>query len=155
VKKGSSNDTVVAAWLFSWLKGLKGALQPAYISSQQFPKTFAWIERFDAVVLAAMKKNGPAQKISGAEAVQAVGNGEWAEEEASVDDDDPSGLRKGEMVEVWPIDSGFSRKDRGRLVGLSTKEVVVEGQTEEGGEVRVHAPRHGFRVRSAKEVEKL
>ena len=72
-----------------------------------------------------------------------------------MDEGDPSGLRKGEMVEVWPIDSGFSRKDRGRLVGLSTREVVIEGRTEDGKEVRIHAPRHGFRVRRAKEGGKL
>lgn len=137
------------------MKGLKGALPPDYISAQQFPKTFKWIERFDGVVLAVMKKNGAAQKISGAEAVKAVGNGEWAEDEASVDEKDPSGLRKGEMIELWPIDSGFSRKDKGRLVALSTSEVVIGGRTGEGREVRIHAPRHGFRVRRDKESEKL
>jgi hypothetical protein len=106
-------------------------------------------------VLAAMKKNGAAQKISGAEAVKEVGTGKWAEEEASVDEMDPSGLRKGEIVELWPTDSGFSRKDRGHLMGLSTREVVIEGRTEEGREVRIHAPRHGFGVRRVKEGEKL
>ncbi|KAE9378188.1 glutathione s-transferase-related protein-like protein [Stipitochalara longipes BDJ] len=146
---------IEAVWLFSWLKGLKGALPPDYISAQQFPKTFAWVERFDAVALAAMKKNGAAQKIPGAEALKAVGNGEWAEEEASVDEKDPSELKKGEMVEVCPIDSGFSRKDTGRLVGLSTSEVVIEVRTQEGAQVRIHAPRHGFRVRRTKESEKL
>ncbi len=137
------------------MKGLKGALPPEYISAEQFPKTFKWVERFDGVALAAMKRNGPAQKISGAEALKAVGNGEWAEEEASVDEMDPSGLRKGEVIELWPIDSGFSRRDKGRLVGLSTSEVVIEGRTEDGKEVRIHAPRHGFRVRRPKESEKL
>jgi glutathione S-transferase len=146
---------IEAVWLFSWLKGLKGALPADYISPTHFPKTFAWINRFDAVALATMKSNGPAPKISGAEAVKAVGNGEWAEEEASVDEKDPSELRKGEMVELWPTDSGFSRKDRGRLLGLSTREVVIEGKTEEGKGVRIHAPRHGFRVTGVKEGGKL
>jgi hypothetical protein len=41
------------------------------------------------------------------------------------------------------------------LVGLSTREVVIEGRTEDGKEVRIHAPRHGFRVRRAKEGGKL
>lgn len=142
-------------WLFSWLKGLKGALPPEYISAQQFPKTFAWIERFDSLALGAMKKNGAATKISGAEAVKVVGNGEWAEEEGSVDESDPIGLKKGDTVEVWPTDSGFSRKDRGRLVALSTREVVIEGKTKDGREVRIHAPRHGFRIREEREGEKL
>ena len=78
-----------------------------------------------------------------------------AEEEGSVDEMDRSGLKKGAMVEVWPTDSGFSRKDRGRLVGLNTREVVIEGKTEDGKEVRIHAPRHGFRIREVKQGEKL
>lgn len=154
-KEGPTLADIEAVWLFSWLKGLKGALPQEYIGSEKFPMTFAWIERFDGVVLAAMKKNGAATKLSGADAVKAIGNGKWAQEEASVDEKDPSGLRKGEMVELWPIDSGFSRKDRGTLVGLSTREVVVEGWTEEGREVRIHTPRHGFRVRRVKEEGNL
>lgn len=153
---GGDGDGVTLAdiegvWLFSWLIGLKGALEGGGIERDVYPRTWAWVERFEGVVREAMRGNGKVVKVSGVEAARAVGNAKWAEVEAGVDEGDPSGLRKGEMVEVWPIDSGFSRKDRGRLVGLSTREVVIEGRTEEGKEVRIHAPRHGFRVRRAKE----
>jgi hypothetical protein len=73
--------------------------------------------------------------------------GVFAEPEGEVDGNDPSGLRKGDEIEVWPIDSGFSRKDRGRLVRLDSSEIVVESKTSNGKDVRIHAPRHGFRVR--------
>jgi len=153
--KGPSLADIEAVWPFHWLRGLKGALPAEYISATQFPKTFAWIERFDAVVMAAMKKNGKAPTISGPEAVNKIGSEGFAEREASVDESDPTKLKKGEMVEVWPIDSGFTRRDRGRLVGLSVGEVVIEGRMEGGGEVRIHSPRHGFRVRRLKGSENL
>jgi hypothetical protein len=105
--------------------------------------------------MAAMKRNGKAIALSGAEAAEMIAGEGFAVEEASVDGSDPSGLKKGEEVEIWPIDSGFSHKDRGRLVGLSTGEVVIEGRMESGKEVRIHCPRHGFRVRRLKGGEKL
>ena len=69
-----------------------------------------------------------------------------------MDESDPTGLRKGEVVEVWPIDSGSSGRDRGALVGLDWGEVVVEGVVGVGMgvSVRIHAPRHGFRIRRAR-----
>ncbi len=69
-----------------------------------------------------------------------------------VDANDPSGLKKGDEVDVSPSDFGFSRKDRGRLLRLDGSEIVIQGRMERGGEVRIHAPRHGFRVRKVKEA---
>jgi hypothetical protein len=126
-----------------------------YISAQRFPKTFAWIERFDAVAMAAIKKNGKAKAVTGPEALKKIGSEDFVEREAGVDENDPSGLKKGVEVEVWPTDSGFTRKDRGKLVGLTTGEVVIEGRTDGGKEVRIHSPRHGFRIRGVKAGEKL
>jgi hypothetical protein len=137
------------------LRGLKGALPAEYISAERFPKTFKWIERFDAAVMAAVKENGKAKALSGAEAAEKIGSEGFAEKESSVDESDPSGLKKGTEVEVWPIDSGFSHKDRGKLVGLTTKEIVIEGRMEGGKGVRIHCPRHGFRIKRLKGGEKL
>ena len=72
----------------------------------------------------------------------------FAEKEGEVDGNDPTGLKKGQEVEVWPVDSGFNHRDRGLLVALSTKEIVIESKTKAGETVRVHAPRHGFRLRA-------
>lgn len=47
----------------------------------------------------------------------------------------------------YPTDSGFTHHDRGRLVTLTPKEVTVASCRRVGGrEVRIHAPRTGFRV---------
>ena len=45
--------------------------------------------------------------------------GGFAEENIDVDESDPSGLKAGEWVEVWPTDSGIRHRDQGSLVGLS------------------------------------
>lgn len=137
----------IAVWPFHWLTTMMGALPPSYISAQQFPKVFAWIVRFDKAVREAAKRAGKAKTVTGKEAVAIIEGSEFAEAEGGVEAGDPLGLAKGETVEVWPIDSGFSHKDRGRLVGLCGREVVIESKTEGGKMVRVHAPRHGFRVK--------
>jgi len=119
-----------------------------FISPTQFPKVFAWIERFYRAVKAAAQKAGKPKPIKGPEAVKQISSSEFAESEAEVDPEDPTGFKKGQEIEVWPIDSGFNHKDRGKLVGLSGKEIVIESKTKEGKMVRIHAPRHGFRVRA-------
>jgi hypothetical protein len=136
-----------AVWPFHWLTTLKGALPPSYISADLFPKVFAWIARFDKVVRDAAKAKGKAKTVTGKEAVAIIEGSEFAESEGDVEVGDPLELAKGDMVEVWPTDSGFNHKDRGRLVSLCGREVVIASRTEGGVEVRVHAPRHGFRVR--------
>lgn len=88
-----------------------------------------------------------APKINAEEALSIVEKGIFLEEEGDVESGDPSGLSKGDEVEVWPIDSGFNHKDRGRLVKLDGGEIVVEGKTKNEKTVKIHAPRHGFRVR--------
>jgi hypothetical protein len=137
-----------AVWPFHWLITLKEALPPSYISADLFPKVFAWVARFDKVVRDAAKTRGKPKTVTGKEAVAIIEGSGFAESERDVEAGDPLELAKGDMVEVWPTDSGFNHKDRGRLVSLCGREVVIESRTEGGVEVRVHAPRHGFRVRS-------
>lgn len=153
--EGPTLADIEAVWPFHWLLGLKGALPSDLISGQQFPKVFAWIERFDKAVSAAAKKVGKPKTIKGPEALASISSTQFAESEGSFDDNDPTGLKKGDEIEVWPIDSGFSRKDRGRLVKLDAHEIVIDGKTKDGQHVRIHAPRHGFRVRSAGKGSKL
>jgi hypothetical protein len=142
---------LIAVWAFHWLDGLKGALPPDQISAQQFPKVYAWIGRFQNAVAAAAKSQGKPKSIKGPEAVVQIGSSEFAEPDCNVDPNDPSGLKKGQHVEVWPTDTGCKNKDQGSLVGLSVDEIVIETKTEKGKTVRVHSPRHGFRVRVAGE----
>lgn len=61
-------------------------------------------------------------------------------------EDDPEGFKEGEEVEMWPVDTGFNRRDRGRLVKLGVHEAVVQrGSGRDGArEVRIHYPRWNF-----------
>ena len=62
-------------------------------------------------------------------------------------EDDPSGLKLGDAVEVYPIDTGYSRRDRGKLVGLSSTEAVISTSSQQDGkEIRVHLPRWNFSI---------
>jgi hypothetical protein len=137
----------IAVWPLHWLTTLRGALPASYISAEQFPKAFAWIARFDKAVREAAKRAGKPKTVSGKEAVAIIEAAGFAEAEGAVDAGDPLELARGDEVEVWPIDSGFNHKDRGSLVRLCAREVVIESRTAGGKTVRVHAPRHGFRVR--------
>ena len=74
---------------------------------------------------------------------------EYYEPEGNVDIGDPLGLKKGQDVESWPIDSGSRHHDQGRLVSLSSREVVLASQSKiRGKEVRIHHPRWNYRVRA-------
>lgn len=76
----------------------------------------------------------------------------FAEQESSVDENDPIGLKKGTEVEVWPIDTGIGHRDHGRLVGLTRHEVVLSVKPEvEVKEVRVHFPRTNFRIQAVRD----
>lgn len=137
----------LAVWPFHWLLGMKGALPDEIFGKEQYPRTHAWIDRFSAAVDKAKSAAPKPTKLKGDEMVQHITQADFAEQEAQVDQKDPLGLRKGQEVEVWPTDTGFKHKDRGRLVGLTKDEVVIAAKTKVGEkEVRIHAPRTGFRV---------
>lgn len=145
--EGPSVVDIEGVWLFLWVRGMKGALPGNLISEKQFPKTWAWMDRFEAAVKEAGQKMGRPKTVKGEEAVRIVMEGGFVEEVGEVEALDPSGLKKGEEVEVWPTDTGFNHKDRGSLVKLDREEIVVEKSMGDGStKVRVHAPRHGFRV---------
>ncbi|KAF7906921.1 hypothetical protein EAE99_011988 [Botrytis elliptica] len=138
---------IEAVWPFHWLTTLPGALPADYISAQQFPQSFAWIARFDHATRLAARKLPRPTVLSGAEVLEKVSASDFVEKDECVDTQDPTGLHRGQEVEVWPIDTGMNNRDRGILVGLSTKEIVVESRTREGVKVKIHTPRYGFRIR--------
>jgi hypothetical protein len=112
--------------------------------------------RFQALVRAAKASLPKPLRLTGEQAKAQILNSEFAEELGGVDGSDPSGLKEGDMIEVFPIDSGGANRDKGKLLNLDGKEVVWETETDGvKGMVRVHAPRHGFRVRPVGKKGKL
>ncbi|KAH7149341.1 hypothetical protein B0J13DRAFT_303314 [Dactylonectria estremocensis] len=147
---GPSLADIEAVWPFHWLLELPGALPKDHFSPALYPRVFAWIQRFRAAVSAAKKQLGKPATLSGDEAARAILEAAFNEDDTALDSKDAvvvaQGLRQGDHVRIWPIDTGSSGVDVGKLVGIDTQEVVYE-TGKEADSVRVHAPRHGFRIK--------
>lgn len=143
-----------AVWPLHWVTGMKGALEGGELGEKKFPKVYAWIARFHAAVTEAKKAGPKPTSIKGDEAANKIWGAAYYEAEGLVDERDPvvraQGLRKGDVVTIWPTDTGTAHRDVGRLVSVDADEVVVEVKGE-GKSVRLHAPRHGFRIRKGGE----
>lgn len=142
---------IESVWVLHWISGLKGALPADRFSPERYPRVYAWIKRFQEAVTAAKARNGKPKSLSGEEAAGVIEKSSWNEEEKTVDEGDPlvvaEGLKKGSMVSINPTDTGKSHKDIGKLLSLDKDEVVIEIGTAKGETVRLHAPRHGYKVR--------
>jgi len=133
---------IIAIWIVHWLLTLKGALPEEMVSKSSFPKVFAYIDRFDQAVKSA-KSSGPRPtSLKGKAAAEQILASNFAESEGDIEHGEPQKLRKGDQVEVFPTDSGFSHHDKGVLLSLNSQEIVIG--LENG--LRLHTPRTGFRV---------
>ncbi|KAL8987840.1 MAG: hypothetical protein Q9177_003003 [Variospora cf. flavescens] len=138
-----------AVWPFHWLSAMKGALPPTTFGRDNFPKVYAYIDRFSKAVKEAEQSAPKCTTLKGAEAVKHISQAEFAESDGTVDEKDPLGLKKGQDVESWPIDSGFNHRDRGQLFALTQQEVVLTTQAKVGHrDVHIHHPRTNFRIRA-------
>ncbi|KIH94150.1 hypothetical protein SPBR_05967 [Sporothrix brasiliensis 5110] len=161
--EGPSIADIEAIWPFHWLASMPGAFldgsgsEEAGLDAVQFPKLFAWIDRFSRVVRAARKDQpGLSKRIDGDKAAQEVLTAQFWDPLSNVssyiDTKDPvaraASLVIGKHVVLWPTDTGKSHKDVGKLVRFCPDEVVIEvAASEDAPKVMLHAPRHGFRVR--------
>jgi len=140
---------IEAVWPLHWISLVPGALPPDQISAALYPKVFSWIERFKEAVSSAERALSAPLTVDGEQASEMILASSYNELEGKFDEKDfvvqQLGLTKGQDVKIWPTDSGSRHKDLGRLVGIDSKELVIETQDGETV-VRVHAPRHGFRV---------
>lgn len=128
---------------------MKGALPPSLFGKENFPKVCAWIDRFSKAVKEAERLAPKPTTLKGAEALKYITQAEFAELKGDVDGEDPLGLKKGQYVESWPIDSGFNHRDMGQLFALTPQEVILTTQTKIGHrEVHIHHPRRNFRIRA-------
>jgi hypothetical protein len=117
----------------------------------QHPNTWAWLARFKKTVKAAEASSAKAMSLDGKAAFQHITSASYHDHKTGVDKTDPLQLQQGDLVDLCPTDSGFRHKDSGRLLKLDKDQVVLAIQTNSGAkEVRIHAPRWGFRVSKAK-----
>ncbi|ETS74878.1 hypothetical protein PFICI_13362 [Pestalotiopsis fici W106-1] len=148
---GPSLADIEAVFPFIWLAGLPGALPADVIGPSRYPKVFAWIDRFGKVT-AAKGAAGKPKAVTGDEAAKIITGSGFAESDETVDESEvvvqAQGLKAGDDVRVWPSDYGSKHKDAGKLVAITSKQIVIETQGP-AGKVRLHAPRHGFKIAKA------
>lgn len=90
-----------------------------------------------------------ASKVTGDEALSAVTNAAYTDDNAVVDSADPLQLKPGTAVDLYPTDfGGRGHHDSGTLVKLLHDEVAIQLKASNGKEVRIHAPRWNFRIRA-------
>lgn len=140
---------VETSWVITWLMGMPGSLPKELFGKDKYPKTYAWVDRFNAEVKQRSKKP---TTVKGEQAKEFIMKAKHTIQ--NVDETDPLGLKTGDDVTVYPLDSGFRNKDSGRLVTLNSQEVGIEIKSNEQSVV-LHAPRWGFRVEKGGSGSKL
>jgi hypothetical protein len=117
------------------------------ISKEIFPRVFTWFEKYRAAVEEAKSNTGQPTPLDGPAAADRIHRSEFGLPEISFDEEDPAGLKEGADVDIYPADWGTEYRDRGRLVGLAPDEVTIAVKTKGNVELRIHAPRTGFKIK--------
>ncbi|EZF22683.1 hypothetical protein H112_04528 [Trichophyton rubrum D6] len=142
----------LAIWPLDWVLDM-GSLEDSIVTEASHPKVFAWIARFRQA-LSHAKGRLEEMLVSGSEVLDGLQHESFAQSDAEFDDSDPLGLEKGEEVLVWPTDSGSTHQDAGTLIGLNSKEIVLQRKTADNRfDIRIHFPRLNFKVVSAAHVQ--
>ncbi|KAK8164695.1 hypothetical protein IWX90DRAFT_141177 [Phyllosticta citrichinensis] len=158
---GPSVADIHGVWVFDWL--LHDASMSGAVSGEErerwqtrYPKTWAWLQRWRRFLADnhcwEAEKEKHSRQIDGEKAAELMEMAGFAEQvKVKEIDEKVAGVNRGDVVEVWPTDSGFTHHDKGTLVGLTPEEVVVEVETETGEEIQLHFPRVNFRAEKSAE----
>jgi glutathione S-transferase len=144
---------VHAVWSYDWALHMAmgdsadESCEEDVINSWRFPKVNAWVDRFKQAHATAIENSGKPELTSGDDAKRRILACNFTELDGTVDLCDPLNLTKGQMIEVRPTDFGSTHADRGELVSLCSREVVISIKiNDEDGHLRLHYPRAGFRI---------
>lgn len=120
------------------------------ISPDQFPRVFRWIKRYNHALKNAQAAAPKPTTLKGEAALDRITKAA-SRSSVVVQSKDPYRLTKGQLVEIWPLDTGFNHRDRGELVGLNEEEIVLQVRTKHGDDtILLHFPRIGYRLRKVK-----
>ncbi|KAF2642935.1 hypothetical protein P280DRAFT_547185 [Massarina eburnea CBS 473.64] len=142
--EGPSLADLDAGWPLCWLVEdplMKGALPREMVNEEVYPRTFAWVRRFMGEVERMKGEVGNVGRLEGREVVERVFGAEKVGETEFLEGD-ALGLSRGDEVEVFPSDYGQAHKDRGAVVGLTTKKIVIRNAKG----LHLHFPRWNFRI---------
>lgn len=147
-RDGPKLADVHACWIFDWLLSIPGALDEEYFNAKRYPRTSGWRDRYRDGVAKAKDSAPTPTVLDDQEAVKRVLSS-GAVPGGLKFEKDPLGLAQGQEVQMYPIDTGSSCKDAGKLVGLNSSEAVVSTTSNaHGKELRIHYPRWNFVVES-------
>lgn len=145
-------------WVFDWMTRSREQMgmmhaYPWLLNEQNYPRTFEWIARMEETSKAALNMNSP-KLVTDDEAVQLIESAAYFEpEDLTVDDNDPTGLAKGDETDLIALDSapatGMRRRDVGKLEGLTITMATIGVTTKNHIPVRIHYQRANVRVAKA------
>lgn len=146
-EKGPSAADIQAVFVFKWIISELKTIQKENVSEELFPLTYAWLRRFDQAINEATSAAPKSERLKGDEAAKRVLEAsEGQTSDFEFDQADPLGLELGQLVEIWPTDSGANHRDRGELVALTIDQVCIRNNHG----ILVHFPRWNFRIQAAK-----
>jgi hypothetical protein len=135
-------------WPIDWVITGLGAPKK-YFSAEKYPAVFAWHKRFRSAVDQALARAPKPVALRGEQAVACVTAAAFSDTDVTVDENDPTQLARGTVVEFFPTDGGgFFHQDRGELVKLSSNEVAIAIKAPSGQTLHLHAPRWQFKIRA-------
>ena len=134
-----AESTLADCALYNPVWFIKARLSPTASPLDRLPRIIAWSERMKAFGA------GNRQDITAVDALDIAKAAKPAP--ASVDANDPSGLKAGQKVSVTPDDTGKVPVS-GELVGLSADRISIARNDPRVGDVVVHFPRAGFIIQA-------
>jgi glutathione S-transferase len=129
----------IHAWFVVWM--CRGNIAPVARYFAPYGRMAAWERRMAGI------GHGTSTAMDAGEAL-AIARATPAAPGAGVAADDPLGFAAGDEVIVEPDDYGRVPV-RGRLVTLNRREIAINRDDDRAGNVNVHFPRAGYRVRRA------
>ncbi|KAK3670229.1 hypothetical protein LTR78_009884 [Recurvomyces mirabilis] len=135
-----------SCWIFDWLFQLPGAFPDDFFGKQKYPKFHAWRDRYSAAIEKAKEVAPKPTELEGKDAVKQILAAGFVDTSPKVEAD-PSGLKDGEEVDMYPNDTGYNRKDTGKLIKLTSSEAVISTKSKQDAkELRIHYPRWNFTI---------
>ncbi|KAF2820091.1 hypothetical protein CC86DRAFT_374788 [Ophiobolus disseminans] len=146
---GSKEPTVAdidAVWPLEWMtvdRHMKECLPEAHINDRKYPKVYAWVRRFMSVIEEKKKASAKPSALDGKAMMSRILSATSSLTDIGFAENESSDVKQGERVEIFPSDYGQMGKSVGTLVGLSTREAVI--QNDKG--LYLHFPRWNFAIR--------
>lgn len=146
---GSEKPSVAdidAVWPFEWLivdRSMEGSLPEEQFDARNYPRTYAWVQRFMEEVKIARERAAKPARLDGKTMNAKILDASSPTEPTAFESNDPFDLKSGDIVEVFPSDYGQAHKDRGTLIGLTALEIVIRNSKG----LHLHFPRWNFRIR--------